>query len=281
MSARTPPGIFSRIDSNERGTKDIPAAISRPRGMTNAPLLICGNCISEAKRHLADGSIDLLICDPPFGIGEGRFGAQYNRDDSCVLPGYVEAPSDYGEWTIRWMEQAKRVLAPNGAMYVVSGHTNLIHVLNAADQLQFDLRNHIIWRYAFGVFTKRKYVTSHYHILYLSRSARSRPTFNTHCRFNPDQRDPNGRSQLYGDLEDVWNIKRDSQRGTSKNANKLPEALVEKMIRYSSNPDDVVGDFFLGNFTTATVAQRLGRNVVGFEMNRAAFDYHLPRIIAA
>ena len=61
-----------------------------------------------------------------------------------------------------------------------------------------------------------------------------------------------------------------------KNVNKLPEGLIQKLILYSSNPGDIVCDFFMGNFTTAYAAIKLGRYPIGFELNKNAFQHHEP-----
>jgi site-specific DNA-methyltransferase (adenine-specific) len=243
------------------------------------PLLIRGDCIEGAKDHLADDSVDLIICDPPFGIGEGKFGRQYSRRSAKILPGYAEAPPDYGAWTLRWLEQARRVLKPNGSMYVFSGHTRLIDILNAAAALELNLINQIIWQYQFGVATKRKFVTSHYNILYYSKSPKARPTFNLDCRFDQNARDERGRSLRYADMEDVWRVRREYQPGKVRNINKLPEALIEKIIAYSSNEGEAVCDFFLGNFATAVVATRMRRRIVGFEINPIAYAHHAQRFL--
>jgi hypothetical protein len=78
-------------------------------------------------------------------------------------------------------------------------------------------------------------------------------------RYSPQDRDANGRSLLYRDLEDVWVINREYSRGEKKNGNKLPDELIRKILLYSSNPGDTVCDFFMGKFTTARVALELGR----------------------
>ena len=233
------------------------------------------DCISGALEHLPDKCVDLGIYDPPFGIGESKFAKHYNRKKENVIEGYVEAPRDipYEEWTLRWMEQAKRVLRDDGSIYVVAGHSALRAVLNAANQLRFVERNHIIWKYNFGVNTKKKFVTSHYHILYYAKSPDAAVTFNTYCRYTPAELDIDGNSLLEADLSSVWRINREFHRGKKKNCNKLPTELVRKMIQYSSNPGDRVGDFFLGNFTSAIVARRLGRVPYGcFEINPVAYE---------
>lgn len=228
------------------------------------------DCVVGAKQHIKTESVDLLICDPPFGIGEASFDKHYNRDKSNVVSGYVEAPDNYEEWCVEWLTQAHRVLKPNGSFYLVSGYTRLGEILNAMKATGFHVVNHIIWKYNFGVYTKNKFVSAHYHILYATKSQNAKPHFNTFCRFGPQEKKKN-KSLLYQDLEDVWTINKEYAPGQKKNANKLPEALVEKMVLYSSRVGDVVCDFFLGNFTTANVAKRLGRVPMGFEMNPEGF----------
>lgn len=235
-------------------------------------------CISGANRHFGDETVDLIICDPPFGIGELKFDKHYARDESKVLDGYIEAPFDYCEFSCRWIEQGARILKPNGSMYIISGWTHLREVLIAADAYGMELVNHIIWKYNFGVATQKKFATSHYHILYLKKKG-GKPLFNTHCRYGPQHKTGSGKSALYADMEDVWVIPREYQPGEVKNKNKLPEALLEKIILYSSNPGDVVCDFFLGNFTTAVVARKLGRIPCGFEINVKSFDFHMNNLL--
>lgn len=236
-----------------------------------------GDCIDSSKR-IKDGTVDLGIFDPPFGLGETGFDKHYKRDSSNVIAGYKEAPDDYEQWTHLWLSEAKRILKPDGSMYVFMGHSNLRYLLNAAHNLGFNEINHIIWKYNFGVYTQKKYVTSHYHILYYSKSKKARPTFNVNCRFGSQERNDNGGSLLYGDLEDVFIINRDYSPKQKKNQNKLPEEIIKKLILYSSNGNDMVCDFFLGNFTTAYCALSLGRNICGYEINKRAYDYHMAKI---
>ncbi len=134
--------------------------------------------------------------------------------------------------------------------------------------------NHIVWRYSFGPFTRSKFITSHYHILYLAKSKAKR-TFNTYCRFEPLEIDQQKRSYLNSDLEDVFIIHRENHTCNLRNSNKLPKLLIEKLIQYSSNPGDTIVDLFLGNFTTAYVGTQLDRRVIGFEINPSAFEYHV------
>jgi len=230
------------------------------------------------NNKIPDNSIDLGIFDPPFGLGESSFDKHYKRNSKYVIQGYQEAPKDYEQWTMRWLSEAKRILKDNGSMYVFMGHTNLRYLLNAANVLELNEINHLIWKYNFGVYTKKKFVTCHYHILYYSKSPKAKVTFNTNCRYGMQEKNDKGGSLVYSDLEDVFAINRDYLPKEKKNQNKLPEELINKLILYSSNPNDVVCDFFLGNFTTAYCALRLGRKICGYEINEDSFDYHMNKI---
>lgn len=235
------------------------------------------NCV-DINQRIPDSSVDLGIYDPPFGLGESTFDKHYNRDSDNIIKGYTEAPEDYDNWTYQWMSESKRVLKDNGSMYIFMGHSNLRSILNAAHKLELHEINHIIWKYNFGVNTKRKFVTSHYHVLYYSKSSKAKPTFNTNCRFGCQEKDDNGKSLLYNDLEDVFIINKEYAPGEKKNQNKLPEEIIKKLILYSSNQGDMVCDFFMGNFTTAYSALKLGRNVTGYEINKNSYDYHINKI---
>ena len=109
------------------------------------------DCLSGAKKHISSKSVDLIICDPPFGIEEGKFKNQYNRVSTNILPGYFEAPTDYYEFTKGWLGEAKRILRNDGSMYIISGWSQLQHVLNAISYHGFNVINHLIWKYNFEI----------------------------------------------------------------------------------------------------------------------------------
>ncbi len=212
------------------------------------------DCISNISKRIPEDSIDLIIADPPFGIKFDGKGAQYNRKSEFVVSGYTEiTQANYLEFSRSWLKAIYPVLKETGSAYIISGWTNLKDMLIAIDDAGFITQNHIIWKYQFGVFTKRKYVTSHYHILFLVKNKKK-------YYFNKVDHYP----------EDVWEIKREYLPGKKKNSTKLPDQLVEKLIQYSSKPGDVVLDPFMGNGTTAVASIKLQRNYLGFEINPLA-----------
>lgn len=230
------------------------------------------NCIDGMKQHIEDQSIDLIFTDPPYGIeiGGKRDIVHQARQQSLVVPGYVDIPiKHYAEFSNNWIKQAARSLRPGGSIYVVSGYTGLVDILNALRATDLIEINHLIAEYTFGVSTRKKWVSTHYHVLYWVKPPEKKRTFNTFCRYS-DMGDS------YHDRTSVQQLKRDYKTGQIRNANQLPEDFVEKFILYSSNRGDVVMDPFCGGFTTAKVALRYGRRFVGFEINTNAVNQFVP-----
>ncbi|MFH1514288.1 MAG: site-specific DNA-methyltransferase, partial [bacterium] len=161
-----------------------------------------------------------------------------------------------------------------GSIYIVSGYTNLIDILNALRNTKLKEINHIIWKYNFGVYTKNKFISSHYHILYYTKP-KCKVKFNTNCRYGADEKIDGNRSSNYSDREDVWIINREYKPGKIKNKNELPSELLIKLIQYSSNENDLVCDLFLGSFSTAKIAIQLNRKATGFELSKSAFNYQI------
>jgi len=122
------------------------------------------NCISGSKKHILDECIDLIICDPPFGIKESKLKSVYNRKSDKVIKGYIEAPKDYYKFTTDWMTEAKRILKKDGSMYIISGWTHSDIIGRVIRELKLCLINKIIWNFPFGIYTSKKFVSSHYEI---------------------------------------------------------------------------------------------------------------------
>ncbi len=236
-----------------------------------------GDCI-ELMHAMPGECVDLVITDPPFAIDFKANRANYNRKSSRVIAGYGEVEgSAYQAFTLDWLRQATRVLKDSGSMYIFSGWNHLKDLLIAIDECQLTTVNHLIWKYQFGVTTRRKYVTSHYHCLYLCKDDRKR-CFHPYARFGKDERAANGGSAHYRDKEDVWEIKREYWRGDKKTPTKLPAEIIEKILDYSSGEGDVVLDPFLGSGQVAVVSKMKNRRYIGFEIVREYCDFALERL---
>jgi site-specific DNA-methyltransferase (adenine-specific) len=235
------------------------------------------DCI-EGLRLIPDNSIDLVITDPPFAIDFKAKRNNYHRIQSRVLEGYNEIPKEeYFDFTLKWMQEVYRVLKESGSMYVFSGWNNLKDILIALDKIGFITVNHIIWKYQFGVVTKRKFITSHYHCLYVCKNDKKRKFF-SYTRYGKEEKDKDGRSLNYKDREDVWIINREYWIGDQKTPTKLPAELIKKMLQYSSEEGDVVLDPFLGSGQVAVVSKMMKRQYIGFEIVKAYYEFAKKRL---
>lgn len=171
------------------------------------------DCI-EGMGLLERSSCDLMVADPPFGIefdGTNRIYGERVKDQ--VVEGYEEVPAEgYGVFSRSWIAAADKVLKATASAYIISGWSHVEEILAAGRDAGWNLTNHVIWEFPFGIFAKRKYVTSHYHILYY-RKDRNNYTFN---------------GQPY--TSDVWHMQRNPMHGETRNANALPLKLVKNMI---------------------------------------------------
>jgi site-specific DNA-methyltransferase (adenine-specific) len=163
-------------------------------------------------------------------------------------------------------------------MYVFSGWNNLKDLLVALDEIGFVTVNHLIWKYQFGVVTKRKFVTSHYHCLYVCKEEQKRK-FYPSARYPQEATSETGRSLRYQDLEDVWVIQREYWNGDVKTPTKLPAELIRKILAYSSQEGDVVLDPFLGSGQVAVVSHTLRRQYIGFEIVEEYYRFAQRRLV--
>ncbi len=249
-------------DAEEAGGEPLAGTSLKPL-LSSAWLDKIHNCdCIEGMKKMPAGCVDLVLTDPPFAIGFQKAGGQYNRKSANVLQGYNEIEREkYFEFTLTWLTECNRILKGDGSMFLISGWSNLRDVLNAVEEVGLHTVNHLIWKYQFGVFTKKKFVTSHYHVLFLAKNKKS-------YTFNKIDHYP----------EDVFFIKRDYWTNKVKTPTRLPEALVDKLILYGSNAGDVVLDPFIGSGTTAACAKKLTRRYTGFEINPDYADFARKRL---
>jgi site-specific DNA-methyltransferase (adenine-specific) len=215
---------------------------------------------------------DLVIGDPPFAIKFTGTPSNYNRKAENVIKAYIEISKEkYLQFSRNWIRQAYRILNPHGSMYVFSGWSNLKDVLIALDEAGFITINHIIYKYQFGVYTTRRYVTSHYHLLFVVKNAKK-------YYFNKIDHYP----------EDVWIFKRPYAKGKIKAPNKLPSELIRKILLYSSWPGSVIYDPFCGNGTVPLGVLALNeesngeepRSFVATEESRPLYEFVNQKIEA-
>jgi len=231
------------------------------------------DCI-EGLKQIEPESVDLLLTDPPFGINFHLVGTQYNRKQKELGRIYSEVNvEDYFDFTLQWLTKVYNVMKPTASGFIFSGWNRLGDILNALEKNGFRVINHIIWKYQFGVFTKKRFVTSHYHILYFTKLSANKDKLRTFNRISEYSSSP---GKLY--FEDVWRINRDYQKGGDKTPTRLPLAVTDKCIRIGSNENDLVLEPFLGSGSVVLSCIRYKRRYIGFEISEPIFNIAKKRI---
>lgn len=224
--------------------------------------ILCGDCI-EILRQAPAAFADLIFADPPFNIG-------YQYDRYCDK---VEK-NNYIAWTRDWMSACLDVLKPDGSFYIAIGDDYAAHVRIIGDELGLTLRNWIIWHYTFGQQTRSKFARAHTHILYFVKNKNN-------FTFNDDSiRVLSDRQKIYKDKranplgklpDDVWNefprVCGTFDEREDWHPCQMPESLLARIIRASSNPKDWVLDPFSGSGTTCAVALKLNRIYTGIDIS--------------
>ena len=221
-------------------------------------MIIHGDCI-KVMAGMPAASFDLVVADPPYNIGVD-YGDGVKADRRL----------DYPAWCRSWISQCWEVLKPTGSLWVVSGQEHGADIDLAIRGAGFTIRNRITWHETFGVYCHAKFGRTSRPLFYAVKGRQF--TFNADAvrvasarqvKYRDKRASPSGKI-----MGDVWEIPRVC--GTFKQRVKgvptqLPETLVERIIRVSSNPGDIVLDPFVGSGTTVAVASRLARMATGIE----------------
>ncbi len=255
-----------------------------------------GDCI-KLMRRIDDGSIDLVFADPPFNIGYEYDEYDDRQDDQKYL-----------DWCQQWIAEVHRVLSPSGTFWLAIGDEYAAELKVAAQrEIGFFTRSWVIWYYTFGVNCKKKFSRSHAHLFHFVKDEKNF-TFNAD---DPAIRIPSARALVYGDKranpkgrlpDDTWILRpQDFQSdkygftpeqdtwffsrvaGTFKERQgfhgcQMPEQLLGRIIRASSNEGDLVLDPFSGSGTTLAVAKKLARNYLGCELSEEYAKYANDRL---
>lgn len=228
-----------------------------------------GNCV-EGMTLLPDEAVSLIFADPPYNIGKD-YGNNQMR-----LSG-----REYKAWSDRWIREAVRLLQPNGAIYVCSDW-RYSGVIQAILEEHLIVKNRITWRREKGRGSPRNWKNNMEDIWFAVKSEDY--VFNVEAvkvkkqviapyREDGEPKDwveEDGERYRYTYPANIWTdtvVPFWSMPENTPHPTQKPEMIVERVIKASSNPGDIVLDPFMGSGTTAVVALRLGRPYIGFEIN--------------
>ncbi len=247
-----------------------------PMPVKNSDRVLVGDCI-DLMLGLPDGSVDMVFADPPYNL---QLGGELLRPDNSRVDAVDDEwdkfadPSDplgtsfarYDSFTRAWLAAARRVLKPEGTLWVIGSYHNIFRIGTALQDLGFWLLNDIVWRKSNPMpnFKGKRFTNAHETLIWAARDQRAkRYTFNY-----DSMKELNEGLQMRSDwlLPLCTGAERlKGEDGKKAHPTQKPEALLFRCIMAASNPGDVILDPFFGTGTTGAVARRLGRRFIGLE----------------
>ena len=241
--------------------------------------IIVGDCIEELARF-PEGSVDLVFADPPYNLQLANTLLRPNNSRVDGVDDDWDKFSSFGAYdgfTRDWLTACRRVLKPNGSLWVIGSYHNIFRVGTVLQDLGYWVLNDVIWRKTNPMpnFRGRRFTNAHETMIWASMGQKARYTFNYESMkaLNEDL-------QMRSDwlLPICSGAERLKQNGRKTHPTQKPEALLQRVILASSHAGDVVLDPFMGSGTTAVAAKRLGRVFVGIEREEAYADAARTRL---
>ncbi len=246
---------------------------TKKKGAAALPLnqILGGDCI-EVMNSLPEGSVDLIFADPPYNL---QLRGDLHRPDNSRVDAVTDAWdkfssfSAYDEFTRAWLGAARRLLKPDGAIWVIGSYHNIFRVGAAMQDAGYWILNDVVWRKSNPMpnFRGKRLTNAHETLIWASRGEGSRYTFNYEAlkalnegvQMRSDWVLPicNGHERLK------------NEKGEKAHPTQKPESLLHRVLVATTNPGDVVLDPFFGTGTTGAVARKLGRDYIGIEREAA------------
>jgi modification methylase len=263
-------------------TARMAAAANAEGGSLPIDTILVGDCIAHMNA-LPAGSVDLIFADPPYNL---QLEQGLTRPDQSKVDGVddqwdkFDSFAHYDVFTRAWLKAARRILKPDGAIWVIGSYHNIFRVGAALQDLDFWMLNDIVWRKANPMpnFRGTRFTNAHETLIWASKSRASRPTFN-YEQLKLGNDDVQMRSDwLFPICTGAERLKGDDDE--KLHPTQKPEALLYRVLAATTKPGDVVLDPFFGTGTTGAVAKKLGRHFIGIEREDTYIAGALKRIAA-
>ena len=233
--------------------------------------ILSGDCI-DVMNSLPANSVDLVFADPPYNL---QLRGDLHRPDNSKVDAVnndwdkFSSFAVYDKFSRDWLAAARRILKPNGAIWVIGSYHNIFRVGVALQDAGFWILNDVIWRKSNPMpnFRGKRFTNAHETMIWAGKSDSSKYTFNYEAL-----KELNEGIQMRSD----WVLpicnggeRLKNEKGEKAHPTQKPESLLHRVLLASTNPEDVVLDPFFGTGTTGAVAKKLGRNFIGIEREEA------------
>ena len=244
--------------------------------------ILLGDCV-EVMRGMPDASVDAVFADSPYNLQLGQKTLYRPEDQTAaraVRDGWdaFESPAAYNEFTRAWVSECKRILKPNGAMWVIGTYHNIFQVGAILQELGFWILNDIVWVKTNPMpnFRGTRFTNAHETLIWATPVKTGKYTFNYET-----MKKLNDGKQMRSD----WNMniclgeeRLKGSDGKSLHNTQKPMDLLRRVILSSTKPGDIILDPFVGSGTTAAAARELGRQFIGIDRDETYVNAARERV---
>jgi len=242
--------------------------------------VLVGDCI-DLMNGLPKASVDMIFADPPYNL---QLSGELLRPNQSKVSGVDDAWDrfddfkTYDDFTINWLTAARRLLKPNGTIWVIGSYHNIFRVGATLQDLGYWMLNDVIWRKTNPMpnFRGRRFTNAHETMIWCSKDKTSKYKFNYEA-----MKSLNDDLQMRSDwalplCTGSERIKGDD--GKKAHPTQKPESLLHRVILSSTDVGDVILDPFFGTGTTGASAKMLGRHYIGLEAEQKYADVAKKRL---
>ncbi len=245
-----------------------------------------GNSITVMDAMAAE-TVDLIFADPPYNLSNNGTSVHAGKRVSVNKGDWdkSEGPENDFKFHYQWIESCKRVLKPNGSIWISGTYHSIYACGYALQLLDFRVLNDVAWYKpnAAPNLGCRMFTASHETLIWASKNKKSKHVFNY---------DEMRKGDFPGDfiknpgkqMRSVWSITTPgkSEKIHGKHPTQKPLSLLDRVVRSSSNPGDLVLDPFCGSSTTGVAAILNGRRFIGIDAQESYLkEFSVPRLIDA
>ncbi len=242
--------------------------------------ILAGDCV-DVMNSLPAGSVDLIFADPPYNL---QLRGDLHRPDNSRVDAVDDhwdqfsSFADYDRFTREWLAAARRLLKPNGALWVIGSYHNIFRVGAELQNQGYWILNDVVWRKSNPMpnFRGKRLTNAHETLIWASKSESAKYTFNYEALKSLNEGVQMRSDWVLPICNGGERLKDD--KGDKAHPTQKPEALLHRVLIGTTNPGDVVLDPFFGTGTTGAVAKMLGRDFIGIERETGYRDAAAKRL---
>ena len=245
--------------------------------------LYLGDCI-EILKKIEKNSVDMIFADPPYGLSNNGITCQNGKMVSVNKGNWDKSNGAEDDFKFHndWIKACKRVLKPNGTIWITGTYHSIYSCGFALQKNGFKILNDITWYKpnAAPNLSCKYFTASHETVLWAIKDSKEKHTFNYEIMKNGNWHEKDIIKNNGKQMRSVWSISTPSksEKQFGKHPTQKPFQLLERIILSSTNENNLILDPFTGSSTTGVISKRYNRKFLGIDKSREYLDLSINRI---